>query len=338
MKNTFLLSPLFFLFLSSCSSVSRSAENRLPASSLSSAPFAKIELPKLYEGPFELNPEGASRKPANIFLPLQYDSQEKWPLVILLHGFSGTAEAEDAYLGLSIRSSARGFILMTPEGTKVPKGTVAPDGKDLSGNPFWNATDFCCDFGQTGVDDVSYVSQLIAEAKRRYKVDSNRIYLFGHSNGGFMANRLGCEIGEEIAGIANLAGGSFLNIKNCRQPTAVPYLQIHALDDETIKYKNSFLYAGGVESVQQWVEKNKCRDPKTLQDEHDFLFLLPGTDTSEKKWENCRSGKEVAFWTIRKDDKKTKGHNPHIPFFHSTFTDAVLDFLFRQSKAGPASR
>jgi len=41
----------------------------------------------------------------------------------------------------------------------------------------------------------------------------------------------------------------------------------------------------------------------------------------------------MAFWTIRSDDKKTEGHNPHIPFFNCAFTDAVLDFLFRQSRA-----
>ena len=41
---------------------------------------------------------------------------------------------------------------------------AAPDGTvDGSGNRFWNATDACCDFLGKEMDDVGYISELIAD-------------------------------------------------------------------------------------------------------------------------------------------------------------------------------
>ena len=271
----------------------------------------------MYQGPIEFNADGAGRKSAKAYLPLQYSETKSWPLVVLLHGFSGTAEAEDIYLGLRYRASLRGFILLTPEGTVTPKGTLGADGKDLGGNQFWNATDACCDFGKTGVDDTGYLLALIEKMKRAYKVDPSRVYLIGHSNGGFMVNRLGCEAKGAFAAIANLAGGSFKNPANCRIPEPVAYLQIHAVDDKTILYDAAPAYAGGKETVDQWLVKNGCDRSPTQSWHKDFVFAIQGPDTKEATWKKCSSGKDVAFWTIKPFE--AKWHNAHVPLFNLSF-------------------
>lgn len=253
-----------------------------------------------------------------------------WPLIVVLHGFSGTGEFADFYLGLRFRVSTRGFILLSPEGTKTPSGTRAPPPEvgDLSGLQFWNATDNCCDFGKTGVDDTAYLLALIEKAKATYNIDPNRVYLIGHSNGGFMVNRLGCEAGRTFAGIANLAGGTYKDPRNCRSPEPVRYLQIHAEDDERIRYGDHPDYSGARATVGHWLAKNGCSNRVTRGPKYDFVWTIPGTDTSVQSWKNCRSKKSVELWTIRshKDEK----HNPHIPIFHisGVFTEAVLDFFF----------
>ena len=58
---------------------------------------------------------------------------------------------------------------------------------------FWNATEFRCNVEKSPVDDVADLLNLIAEIRKRHAVDPRRIYLVGHSNGGFMTNRLLCE-------------------------------------------------------------------------------------------------------------------------------------------------
>jgi polyhydroxybutyrate depolymerase len=318
---------LLFLVLSACATA--------PDRRIASAPDAtKIPgtpaiLTKPFQGPFLVNPEGATRPPAKVYLPLQFASQEQWPLVVLLHGFSGTADTEDQYLTMRFRVSNRGFILLTPDGTLTPKGTLGTDGKDLGGNPFWNATDFCCDFAKTGVDDAGYLRKLIEIVKAKYNVDPARVYIFGHSNGGFMANRLACEMGDQIAGIASLAGGTYANAELCRDPKPVPYLQIHAPDDPTISYDaGQPLYAGGKATIAQWLAKNGCPAEGRHTLNKDFVMIIPGNDTSMEAWNDCSSGRPVALWTIKPYEGKY--HNAHIPIFNLDFSDAVLTFLLDQ--------
>ncbi len=342
------MNPILFsvilISVVACSSNPISPESkptREPASGPSSAiPFG-AKLPEgLYQGPFNINVDGSTRVAAKTYLPIQHDQSKTWPLVVLLHGFSGTAEGEDLYLGLRFRTSIRGFILLTPEGTRTPEGIRSPKGprnaedKDISGLQFWNATDSCCDFGGTKVDDTAYLLALIEKTVKKYNVDPNRIYLFGHSNGGFMANQLGCEAGKTFAGIASLAGGTYKDLKSCRVPDAVRYLQIHAVDDPTISYADAPEYAGGQATVSQWISKNGCSGKPTKGPARDFLFLIPGLDTTSQSWKNCRSGKNVELWTIKAHEAEK--HNSHVPFFNFLplpgvtvlFTDAVLDFLF----------
>lgn len=323
-----LLSFLFFGGISQASGAKLESALGDAAPMMSKLPdLAEIKIPKNYQGPYEIDLGTPVRKPAKAYLPLQYESQNSWPLVVLLHGFSGTGEAQDIYLGLRFRASLRGFILLTPEGTVTPQGTFGVDGKELSGNQFWNATDTCCDFAKTGVDDAGYLLSLIEKTKQTYKVDSSRVYIIGHSNGGFMANRLGCEAGSSFAGIANLAGGTYKDPKNCRSPAPVPYLQIHAEDDATVLYQGGPEYAGGKETVGQWLEKNGCQTKSINGPTHDLVFPIPGPDTNTTTWNSCSSGKEVEFWTIK--SHQSDWHNPHIPIFNLRFTDAVLDFLMR---------
>ncbi len=281
-----------------------------------------------YVGPVEVNPPGFDRANAKVYFPIQYESREKWPLVVLLHGFTGTGETEDLYMGLRFRTSTHGFILVTPDGTALPPGTHAPEDNktDLSGVHFWNATDYCCDIAKTGVDDVKYITQLIDFLANTYRIDRTRIYLIGHSNGGFMANRLACEAGNKFAAIASLAGGSFKHEEDCRRPTPVSYLQIHAENDRRVFYFDNPHYAGGLATVGQWLKKDGCMSQWKAESRQEPFPLFFGPDVEMRSWTQCSSGKDVTLWTM----KPFSGpfYNPHIPTLNWTFSEEVLDYLF----------
>lgn len=279
----------------------------------------------LYQEPIDINVDQSLRTPAQVYLPKQYNASQSWPLVVLLHGFSGTAKGEDLYLGLRFRASKRGFILLTPEGITMPQGTKGVDGRDLSGYHFWNAIPECCDFGRTGVNDVGYLLGLIEKVKSAYKVDKSRIYIIGHSNGGFMANRLACEAGDQFAGVMNLAGGTYLDSSNCRTQTPIRYLQVHATNDKTILYNNAPTYSGAVQTVSAWLSRNNCPTNSINTGDRNYVALIPGTDTTRQLWYNCRTGKDVAFWTIKAHEGRW--HNAHVPLFNWNFMEEALDFL-----------
>lgn len=285
-----------------------------------------------FRGPVELNPPGFHRALAKVYFPNQYESQAEWPLVILLHGLSATGEAEDLYFGLRFRTSRRGFILVTPEGTKLPPGTFAPQmpKMDLSGSQFWNATDVCCDLGKSGVDDVKYLNSLIAYLTRHYRVDARRIYLFGHSNGGFMANRMACESGQKFAAIATLAAGSFKNPDDCRHPVPVPYLHIHSVNDALVAYRFDKRFAAGLPTVQQWLKKNRCSPQSIVTERAGILPLVLGPSVELRTWKDCSGDSDVNLWTIAAWQGPL--WNPHLPLITWAFTEDVLDYLFAHQR------
>lgn len=271
-----------------------------------------------YQGPLMISSGSADRPAAKVYLPTSHSrgSQKKWPVVLLLHGFSATGDLQDFYFLMRQRVTRRGFILIVPNGNK-----------NREGKPFWNATDYCCDFEQTQVDDTGYLVNLINTVKTRYNGDENRLYVIGHSNGGFMANRLACEPGLNLAGIASLAGAAFKNPALCLNQTPVSMLQIHPHNDGTIQYEGGPGYPSALETSQQWARRNGCDDQPTPGTSMNLMASIPGVDTQTQTWGGCHDETEVALWTLR--DHSFRGYNPHIPIPHLRFTERVLDFLFR---------
>ena len=161
---------------------------------------------------------------ARLRVPASYDASRPMPLVMLLHGYTSTSRAQDAYFGLSQRAEIDGFLLLLPEGRR-----------DQRGQQFWNGTDACCDLFGVGGDDVSYLVGLILEAGQRYAVDSERVWVVGHSNGGFMAYRLACD-GAPISAIVSLAGSEYADESICDGAPPLHVLQIHGDQDAVISY------------------------------------------------------------------------------------------------------
>src|SRR5690606_28936935 len=120
-------------------------------------------------------------RPVTLHVPPQYDPAEPMPLVVLLHGYRVSGVVQERFLKFAPQADARGFLYLYPDGTK--------NSQSLG---FWNASDACCDFEGSGVDDVAYLIGLVHEVQEAYNVDPKRIYFMGHSNGGFMAYRMAC--------------------------------------------------------------------------------------------------------------------------------------------------
>ena len=92
---------------------------------------------------------------------------------------------------------------------------LTPNGiKNSVGMRFWKATDACCDFLKAGQDDSSYVRSLIDELSSILRIDQNRIYAVGFSNGGFLAHKIACDHSEKIAALSLLLVFSIIPLRN----------------------------------------------------------------------------------------------------------------------------
>jgi polyhydroxybutyrate depolymerase len=137
-------------------------------------------------------------RPVTVHVPESYDPARPAPLVVGLHGYTSSAQELESYLRLTPESDRRGFVYAYPDGTT-----------DERGDRFWNATDACCAFFDPKPDDSRYLSELIATIEGSYRIDCARVYLIGHSNGGFMAFRMACDHADQITAIVALNGASW---------------------------------------------------------------------------------------------------------------------------------
>ncbi len=228
-------------------------------------------------------------RPAAVTLPANYSVDRTWPLVVLLHGYGASGAIQDLVFGLRERVDELGFVLVVPEGTK-----------DTDGNAFWNATPECCDFGNTGVDDVAYLTALIDEAEARYPVSTVR--LVGHSNGGYMSYRMACEVPERLDRIAVLAGAVYADESDCHGTEPVSVLHIHGTLDDSVAYDSTEGHAGAEESVGRWVEKAGCGATPAVLESRDYLDQVDGSETSASQWSGCAGGRDLQLWTATGGD------------------------------------
>ena len=131
------------------------------------------------------------------------------PLIVSLHGYGGDSAYHSVCVPLQSCENTDGFALLLPNG--------ALDGE---GNRFWNPTDRCCDGGKSGEDDVAYLTELVAEA-RKVK-DFGPVYFFGYSNGGFMAHHMARKGLPGLRGVASLAGTSYVEDSSCDGAPVIP--------------------------------------------------------------------------------------------------------------------
>ena len=252
-------------------------------------------------------------RPADYFVPAQYKATEPWPLLIVLHGYSATGWLQDGYFGTSDRVDELGFFLITPDGTKNSGGTN-----------FWNATDVCCDKDGSGVDDVGYLIGLIDELSLYYNIHPGRVYLLGHSNGGYMSYRLACDASDRITALASLAGATFDEPSKCNATEPVSVLQVHGTLDERVPYEGISTQPGALETAQLWAANNGCVGQGVSQDSMDLEDSIDGAETEVLSWTDCEKDSAVELWTVV--------DGLHVPAFGENFTPKVLEFLFSKVK------
>jgi polyhydroxybutyrate depolymerase len=171
----------------------------------------------------------------------------------------------EAYSGLDVVADGEDFAVMYPD-------AVPP-------RPFWNYTQ-----AAGGADDVGFIRDAVALARRTICVPSPRVYATGISNGGSMAARLACVMSDTFAAVAPVAGGYSRQLP-CNPDRPVSLLEVHGTVDASVPYSTVLPYVRG------WAARDGC-GPTPRRTKLDARTL-------RLDWGGCRSRARVAHIAIR---------------------------------------
>jgi polyhydroxybutyrate depolymerase len=249
-------------------------------------------------------------RPATVRVPVGFSEDEPTPLLVVLHGYSSSGASIESWIHLGDEGVDRGMLVVTPEGSV-----------DSAGDQFWNSAEGdCCDLYNLGVDDSAYLSGLIDEISRRVSVDPDRVFVFGHSNGGFMTYRMACDHADQIAAIVSFAG-MIMDEQNCSPTEPVNTLQIHGTADRDVPYNGYSGRRSAEEALETWAAYDGC---DLVADTSAALFDLDadieGAETHSAVYtQGCDPGGSATLWTIE--------GAPHVPTPSPELAARVLDFL-----------
>ena len=191
----------------------------------------------------------------HVHLPSNYDVSSAFPLLIALHGRLGTGKKMIKQTGFNGIADREGFIVVYPEGFK--RGWA--DGRGIT------------HADKQGVDDVAFIDKLIKVFQERFSIDSTRIYIAGHSNGGFMAQRLAIERSHKFAAVAVVAASLSEWLASRFTPgRPMPILFIHGTADPVTPYEGG-MQSGGArvlsveDTVKIWAHFNGCNKSPEVQ-------------------------------------------------------------------------
>ena len=143
-----------------------------------------IDDPRVQHRNYEFPGTGESI-PYAVFVPSSYDNSQPAPLIVSLHGLGRTHDWLMGYHGLLDQAEASGYIVVTPLGY-IRRG--------------WYGSRTLDDMqdAERSEQDVMNVLQLMRD---EFSVDSNRIYLWGHSMGGAGTYHIAAKYPDMFAGL-----------------------------------------------------------------------------------------------------------------------------------------
>jgi polyhydroxybutyrate depolymerase len=191
-----------------------------------------------------------------------------------------------------ILAETANFVVVYPQGTSFPTR--------------WNAGRFGI-AGDDSADDVQFFRDLITDLSRTLCIDPERIFVNGLSNGGGMANRLGCELADRIAAIGGVSGAYSDIPGGCKPSRPVPVIAFHGTADRIVPIDGS--PGIGLPPIKDWAAgwaaRNGCNAPPAT---------IPAKgEVGGLRYTGCKDSAEVIYYII-----ETGGHTwpggPPFPF------------------------
>lgn len=201
---------------------------------------------------------------------LQYapsDLGSKRPLIISCHGMNQSAQYQwNALKDAKTLADKEKFVIVLPEGIN--------NGWDISGDR-----------------DINLIKDLIAQMKKDFDIDENRVYLSGFSMGGMLTYHAMNKIPNVIAAFAPISGYPMWGFTYTGK-RAIPVIHHHGTGDDVCVYSNV------QRNIDELVKKNKCSSTPTITQNYGGYSHI-----TRKEWGGGTDGVKVVLMELA-----NKGH------------------------------
>lgn len=244
--------------------------------------------------------------------PTTYDADPSIPrpLYIFLHSYSNQSEPslQSRWGLMGLKDLGAGALVLSP------RGNIATDG-----HLFWAASTACCNVYDLMRPDSAYIAGLITRVRAAgWNVGS--VYLWGASNGAFMALREACDHPELVSAVVAVSGAANAMGDAACVPGHVPVMEVHGTGDKSVRWLGGSLFGltpfpaveGPGGTLDQLASRNECTG--TLD-----LFAI-GLD-----YDSIKAGAEGEDW--RYSGCPTRGEVRHLRLIGSPHSPAPTPLL-----------
>lgn len=237
-----------------------------------------------------------------IIPPESWDGRPK-PTLIALHGGFGTGKHMAKNNKLVETFQPMGYTCIFPNGVARSwadgRGATSADGR--------------------GIDDVTFIIRLVEELTKAGYSDPTRIHLVGHSNGGFMAQRLALEQPKLWKSVTSVS--SFVSVSLAKQRKQGPPVSMAIFAgvlDPLVPFSGGYVSGGGeilsaFDSLYIWRDRNECTSEpsvmkRNLSDKNQSIEMY--------SFAKCKENTNVRLYKMNGIGHKWPGSSTWIPFIN----------------------
>ena len=232
-------------------------------------------------------------------IPDDYIATGEYPLVVVLHGGGGSADAIEDCTGFTGLAEREGFLVVYPNGTgRFPRRLLT-----------WNSGYIDVWASENDVDDSGFLAALVERLSEIFSIDPDMVFITGISNGAMMAYRAAAEHPDLFAAVGAVAGSIGGSPREGEDAWVIPEPALplsavifHGLLDTHVRYD------GGPTGT--WVPDQQDRIDMSVAEAVDFFVSLnwcdpvPAIETlgsgtvTRETWSGGDRGTEVVLYTI----------------------------------------
>ena len=139
--------------------------------------------------------------------------KENSPLLISCHGMDQDPNYQQSNTHWEAVADTAGFVVV------YPRGGTGMNTWDIQGDK-----------------DTKWMTEIIAQMEKDYKINTKRVYLSGFSMGGMFTYHSMSKIADKIAAFAPTSGTNVMGASKAQRP--VPIIHPHGTNDDVLPYNN----------------------------------------------------------------------------------------------------